>query len=116
MKVYIAGPMTNMPNFNFVTFDRAKIALESFGYEVVCPTDIDRQHGWVTEVNGQVLTTELFDIDTAVKVCCNFVAGCDAIALLPGWHKSYGAKKELAVALENDLSVLLLTADLSLII
>lgn len=106
--------MTGIYNFNFETFDRAKLALESFGYEVINPADIDRKMGWVIEVDGRVATTEIFDLDTAIKVCCNVIPGCDAIALLPGWQHSYGAKKELTVALEHDLRVLLLSADLSL--
>jgi Domain of unknown function (DUF4406) len=107
--------MTGITNFNFEMFDRAKLTLETLNYDVVSPADLDRALGWVEEYDGRVTTTVTFDLDTAVKVCCKHVANCDAIALLPGWQHSYGAKMELQVALENNLSVIVLSPDLAIV-
>ncbi len=41
MRLYIAGPMTGLPDFNYPAFEEARAQLESEGYAVLCPTDND---------------------------------------------------------------------------
>ena len=40
MRVYLAGPMTGLPQFNFPAFDNAEKDLQARGYDVVPPADL----------------------------------------------------------------------------
>ena len=44
-KIYIAGPMTGIKDFNFPAFDRAEIQLALDGWTPINPANIDRAHG-----------------------------------------------------------------------
>ncbi len=41
MKVYVAAPMSNVPQFNVPAIDAAANALRARGYEVVSPAELD---------------------------------------------------------------------------
>ncbi len=104
MKVYIAGPMRGYPFYNFPSFDCAKVLLRDMGHEPVSPADLDRAYGF--DPNGP-------DYSDANN-CSSFPEGagsarevikrdilavltCDAVAVLPGWAQSEGAKLEVAL-------------------
>lgn len=42
MRVYLAGPMRGLPQFNFPAFDAGAATLEALGHEVFNPADRDR--------------------------------------------------------------------------
>lgn len=98
MKVYIAGPMRNYPNFNFDSFDEAYTRLWAKGYIPISPTDLDRIHeGW------EQYPPENLVIDDALKRRVirrdiDAIFECDAIYLLHGWKSSEGVAVELALA------------------
>jgi hypothetical protein len=104
-KVYIAGPMSSLPLFNFPAFDATAIKLRGEGYIVVNPADIDRAHG---------LNEHHIDFSPSVARACilrdiaAMCDGCTHIAMLPGWEKSKGANVEIAVARYLGLQVLYL--------
>lgn len=83
-RVYISGPMTGVPHFNFPAFHAAAWMLRSRGYEVVNPAEIN------SETDGEWHQYLRADI----KALCD----CDALALLPGWEQSKGAHLELHIA------------------
>jgi hypothetical protein len=101
--VYIAGPMRGIPQFNFPAFDAARDFLRSKGWAVCSPADMDRAKGfdpslhlpatwdWNTLPTGFNLA-ETIDRDIAA------LKECDAIAMLPGWQDSTGARAEYAMA------------------
>jgi hypothetical protein len=104
-KVYIAGPMTGRPAFNFPAFDRAAAQWLQAGWDVISPADLTRiywRRRFAAEFDpensdpriaaGGDIYREFLRGDIAA------IAYCDAIALLPGWEKSGGVAKELAVA------------------
>jgi hypothetical protein len=111
-RIYIAGPMTGIPQFNFPAFDAARDAWSAAGWEVVSPADMDRQY-WRErfheefDVNnpdpsikaGGAIYNEFLRMDIAE------ISTCAAIALLPGWQNSRGANKELLVARMLQLAV-----------
>lgn len=103
LKVYVAGPMRGLPQFNFPAFDAAAAKLRTMGHEVFNPADHDRaQHG---EAVNDSATGDLadiahtgFDLRTALAADLAWIAEhADAIALLPGWQLSKGAQAEAAL-------------------
>lgn len=101
MNLYLAGPMRGIPEFNFPQFHSAAAWLRGQGYEVFNPAEHDAQD---TEARYSVdplgVAREVFGRDTA-WIC----AQADAVATLPGWHNSKGAKAEVALALALGLDV-----------
>ena len=105
MKIYLAGPMRGIPEFNFPAFHAAAKKLREQGYEVFSPAENDEKtHG--TEFSKQFTTGDEkaaeavgFSLrqalgDDLAWICKN----ADGIALLPGWEKSRGVAAELATA------------------
>lgn len=86
-RIYISGPMTGLPEFNFPAFNAAADALQLRGYSVVNPA----------ELNPDVTTSRY----TCLRVDLAALVQCDALALLPGWEHSPGARREV----ENALSM-----------
>lgn len=87
MRIYIAGPMTGLPEFNFPAFHAAAKAWRDAGWEVHNPA----------EAFGGDTTrayTEYVDHDLAL------LQTCDAVAMLPGWDgpNARGSVWERAVA------------------
>lgn len=104
MRVYLAGPMTGIPQFNFPAFDAAEADLTARGYEVVPPADLHDP-----EVRAAALASEtgnLADLPrhlTWGQFLANDVRmiaddGIEGIVCLPGWDTSRGARLETYVA------------------
>ncbi len=104
MKVYLAGPMTGFPEFNFPAFDRAAEALASHGYTVFNPAQMDRDIGFNPSSSG---VTQEFLRD-AMRRDLTAICEADAIAMLPGWEKSGGARVEWTLATHLGLKVIYL--------
>jgi hypothetical protein len=105
-KVYVAGPMTGLPQFNIPAFERMTRRLRAYGLEVVSPVERDSQavqdfaraskdgklsaNGTIAgETWGQILARDVIIVADEVE----------AIVVLPGWNKSKGARLETFVAL-----------------
>jgi len=80
--IYIAGPMTGIPDLNFHAFEAAEKKLKELGHIVRSPHRIK-----------QCCTYEEY-----LRVDLKLLLTCDTIAMLPGWNKSNGAKKERIVS------------------
>ncbi len=83
MKVYLAGPMRDIPKLNFPAFRAAAARLRAQGFEVFDPS----------EQGADISLREAFANDTQY-ICLH----AEAIALLPGWNESRGATIEYALA------------------
>lgn len=100
-KVYIAGPMTGVPEFNYPAFKRVAKFLREEGWEVVSPVEIGEPYGSPAELaNDEALLNRVM-VKEQVELM-----HCDTIYLLPGWEKSEGSKAELGIALERGLEVI----------
>lgn len=98
-RIYVAGPMTGKPDFNFTAFHVASINLEEQGWEAVNPAQLDYDAGYSLERLNKLTPAEFQEfLKGAVKRDLAALQTCQAIAMLPGWEKSKGAKAELAVA------------------
>lgn len=107
-KIYVAGPMSNIPKFNFPAFFDAAKKLQDEGWEVFNPAqaDIERygvdfsencptgSHDEANKAAGTPVTYR-----DCLRADLNYILDhADAIALLPGWEKSKGCKAEMALA------------------
>ena len=100
---YVAGPMRNIPRFNFDTFDSVAKDLETIGHKVSNPAAHDRQcypdiEQWEGFAAGDISKCPKFDLAAAMRWDLDQVIKCDGIILLPGWEKSSGAAYEVVVA------------------
>lgn len=90
-RVYIAGPMTGLPDFNFPAFHAAAARLRALGFEVENPAENPPPAcgSWLAYM----------------RMAVTQVAKVDMLVLLPGWEKSNGARVEFNLAVGMGLSV-----------
>lgn len=105
MKVYTAGPMTGIPQFNYPAFERAAAELRRKGYDVVSPAELDDpsdKAAALASVDGAMLQYS----NGTGKTWGDFLArdvklladdGIEAIVVLDGWEQSRGARLETFV-------------------
>lgn len=92
MKVYVSGPMTGLPEFNFPAFEQAAESLRAAGYEVVSPRELNPDSGqeWSLYLKRDIVA----------------LIECDGIVTLDNWHLSKGARLEVHIALELGLKLM----------
>ena len=95
-KLYLAGPMTGYPRWNFDAFAEATAALRAAGYEVISPAEHDLAQGFDPDAPVSEYTLE--DRHAAMRADIEAVLSVDGLATLPGWEASEGATLEVAVA------------------
>lgn len=107
-KVYLAGPMSNIPQFNFPAFMEADKKLTAEGWEVFNPAKADIER-YGTDFSESCPTGSHDEANVAagtpvtyrdcLRVDLNYILDhANAIALLPGWEQSKGVKAELALS------------------
>jgi hypothetical protein len=84
-RIYIAGPMTGKPEWNFPAFFEAAEALKRAGYEPVNPAEA---------FGGDTSRTH----QEYMREACRQLATCQGILLLDGWRESKGATFECCIA------------------
>ena len=95
--IYIAGPMAGLPGENFPAFYEAEKRLVREGWTPVNPARFNHVFG--VSPKGKMLDAICESERAAIPYL-------DAIYLLKGWEKSKGAKRELFVALQHNLEVI----------
>lgn len=102
MKLYLAGPMSNLPLYNFPAFDAAAAKLRSAGFHVFNPAENDRQNGFDAQalgLQGHEAADHGFSIRETLKQDLSWICDhAEGLALLPGWTQSKGATAEIALA------------------
>lgn len=91
MRLYIAGPMSNLPDFNYPAFFKAAEQLRAAGYEVENPAE-NKPEGtasWLAFMRMSLVQ----------------ISKVDGIALLPGHHNSRGARIEAQLGDDLGLDV-----------
>lgn len=99
--VYLAGPMRGIPEFNFPAFFAAEARLVADGWGVFNPAAMDTSTGFVpTALSGDEDLSGLgFSLRNALGNDLEFITRrADAVAVLPGWEDSKGARAEVATA------------------
>lgn len=84
MKIYIAGPMTGLPDFNYPAFHEVAARLREQGHEVMNPAE-----------NPQPSCASWAGY---MRLALAQLVQCDCIVLLPGWADSKGALFERKTA------------------
>lgn len=84
MKLYLAGPMRGIPQFNFPAFEEAAARLRGWDYEIWSPHEADLAAG--EKADGPFLGMRHY-----MKRDMLPLLECDGVALLPGWQNSTGA-------------------------
>lgn len=113
MKLYLAGPMRGIPEFNFPAFFRYQTVLEANDHEVFNPAHHDMQIGF--NPKGMTVEESLdeigFDLRTAYTRDLLWICGtAEGVALMPGWEESAGANAEASVANALGLDLIILPA------
>lgn len=84
-KVYIAGPMSGRPEFNYPAFHEEAERLRSLGHEVKSPAELGMEssgYGW----------------RECMRRALQLLLDCDIVVVLPGWQDSRGASLEVKIA------------------
>jgi uncharacterized protein DUF4406 len=83
LKIYISGPMSGLPDFNFPMFFEAENQLQELGFDFENPArNKTAEPTW----------------ENFMRLALAQLVRCDAILLLPGFEKSRGARVELEIA------------------
>lgn len=80
MKIYIAGKITGNPNFKD-DFKKAELALKLQGHIVLSPADT------IARIQG-------LEHHEYLHICYAMIDVADAVAFLPNWKDSKGAREE----------------------
>lgn len=94
--IYVAGPMTGLPEYNYPAFDAAEKALASAGYLVLNPTHSERYN----PTPGTPQSWRWY-----MRHAISMVLSVDGVALLDGWENSRGAQLEVTIARALDLDI-----------
>lgn len=104
--LYVAGPMTGLPQFNVPLFNEVAAKLRDDGYTVINPAELDSpemQKQALASPDGNLANLEKLTNETWGDVLARDVKviadSADAIVCLPGWYKSRGARLEVFVGL-----------------
>ena len=82
-RLYIAGPMTGLPDYNYPAFNQAAGKLRAHGYKVENPADN---------------TVESQDYTDYLRAGLTQLLHCDGVAVLEDWWLSGGARWEVQTA------------------
>lgn len=92
MRLYIAGPMTGLPEFNHPAFFAAEEELRAAGIATLNPARKDGRDG----------CSEWLDF---MRASLRDIADADGIATLPDWESSRGARIEVDLAQQLGIPV-----------
>lgn len=112
MKIYLAGPMRSIPEFNFPAFHAVAAKLRADGHHVFNPAERDGDiiaKGNMTGDNERAEREHGFNLREALADDLNWIClHADAVALMPGWGTSKGANAERATAIALGLEIIIL--------
>ncbi|MGI4841077.1 MAG: DUF4406 domain-containing protein [Janthinobacterium lividum] len=91
-RIYVCGPMTGLPEFNYPAFAAETARLRALGYEVVSPAEINPNGGTWQEC----MKKDIAQLMT-----------CELLVWLPGWSNSRGARIETSLARELEINTVM---------
>lgn len=98
--VYIAGPMTGKPNYNFQAFNEAESYLHNtYSCRVCNPA---RFGALILRHVGRTETV----YELAIDITMQALKLCTKLYLLNGWEESKGAIREVDYAIRNSMQII----------
>jgi nucleoside 2-deoxyribosyltransferase len=94
IKVYLAGPITDLPELNLPEFRFVASLLEAKGYEVTVPHDL-----------FEGIDTSNFTHEDYMAVCLPEIKKHSVVMFLDGWKESKGSVQEMEEAIERKVLV-----------
>ena len=102
LRVYIAGPMRGIKDFNRKEFNRAEKFLKKLGiYDPINPAQLDKESGMS---DADLISKD--GLRMAMKRDIDALFECDAIFMLLGWERSEGALIEHRLATMLGMTIL----------
>lgn len=98
MKLYIAGPMTGMKDWNFPLFFETETKLKALGHDVINPAAFDGKTLKEALENTGSADSPAYPWSFYIRRDLPWLFTVDAVVVLPGWQKSKGATIETQVA------------------
>lgn len=99
MNVYISGPMTGKPFYNFEEFDKAANIIKELGHEPINPAHLSRlMVAYAGFDPNKEESYKFYSSEDYMEHDIVALRGADALVLLPGWSASSGAQVEIAYA------------------
>lgn len=95
LKIYIAGPMSGIEDFNYPAFTDAETKLHAAGFAPINPAHHERLNP----------TGKPMPWDWYMRHAIEAVTRADGVALLDGWERSRGARLERRIATELGIPV-----------
>ena len=99
-KIFISGPMTGYPDFNFPLFNKVSEILTSQGFDVVNPVTICKKYK-----RERVLSDKTV-FDSMISEQQDAERKCTTLLLLPKWEESIGVRLELQTAIELKMKII----------
>lgn len=93
MRVYISGPITGVQDY-MERFSKAQDELSYQGHSVYNPAAVC------------VMLPTCTTYEEYMKMAFTMLDMCDAVYMLPGWRKSFGANREYGYALAKGKIIL----------
>ena len=101
-RIYIAGPMRGVKDFNRAAFTEHAARLRALGWAVENPVEIGGRFGAVEEIaSDNALLRRLMEYELVT------IKSVDAVFMLSGWEFSKGSRRELQEALTAEVPVFL---------
>lgn len=85
--IYLSGPMTGIPEYNYPAFKKYAEKYRALGFRVISPPELD---------NGDTGRPYEYYLRRDIGVLLS--EGIERMYLMPGWHKSKGATLEQHIA------------------
>lgn len=94
--LYVAGPMSGLPEFNYPAFHQAEKDLTAAGYVALNPAHTDKKYNPAGDARSWAWY---------MRHALRMLTDADGVALLIGWQQSRGATIERNLARDLDMPV-----------
>lgn len=96
-RIYLAGPMTGLPDLHRPAFTAAAAALAAAGHQPVNPHDL-APHRHEGNCPPAYAVNNGHSAACYLRTCLAVLLTCDEVQLLAGWADSIGATREHSLA------------------